>query len=100
MHNIRVVLAGKYVTGSPHIRRKLVHIIIGAVNNSVYNLLIAQIADNKFVGNCFGKIGILQVNAFDPIALSFEALYKMTADKSACAADESCAFRTHNSTNP
>src|SRR5271163_4319052 len=88
MHQIGIMLAGKDVTGTAHIRGELINLIKAAVDDGAAESGIPQIADGEIIGFAFREFMKFQVDTPHPVSIALEPFYQVAADEAACAADQ------------
>jgi len=79
------VLSGKQVAGAAHIGRQLIYLIVPMSNKLPYEPLVAQIADDKFVGRALAKLGLLEVYRDHSVPFALQTLYEVSSYKTASA---------------
>src|SRR3954453_3924343 len=87
MHDGRVMLSGKDVTGPAHVRRELID-LINSVDDFANHGLISQIRDDELVRDRSAVFMRFDIDAANPKAFPFKSLYKMATNESAGATDK------------
>ena len=94
MHDIGVIIAGKYVTGTAHIGRQLVNFAIVVFNDGATETRVAQITNDKLVCRTGAMLVRLQIDTAHPKPLIFETPSEMPSNEAACTTDQ-CLFHLH-----
>jgi hypothetical protein len=88
MHNISVMFAGENVAGAAHIRCQLVNFVEFPVDHRLTQFLVAQIPDDKIIGDRCRKLWKFQIHPADPKVFTFQPSYEMATNKAASSAHE------------
>ncbi len=77
------MLTCKYISGSPHVCRKLIKFIKpDIIRNSIAKFLISQIANHKFICRYRAKLRLFDIRCPNPMAFLLQTLDQMTAYES------------------
>lgn len=85
MHDIGIVFAGEYISGSTHIRGKLVDFVEATIDHFTHDQRISKIPDDEIIGLGLSILVELEINAADPKPLGLKSPNKMSANKAARA---------------
>jgi len=66
VHHVGVMLTGEYISGPAHVRCKLIY-LVNTVNDTLYNVLVAQVAEDKFICFSVRKLVPLAVDSPHPV---------------------------------
>lgn len=95
MHDVRVVLAGKNISGAPHVCCELVNLVEWPIEDLFYKIFIAQVADDKFIRRARREFWLFEIRPAHPISFGLEPLRHMGADEPSRAANQ-CCFLGHS----
>lgn len=92
MHDVRIILAGKNETGTTHVGRELVDLVEGLAtadrHHLVQSVMVPQVKDLKVIRRCRRKLGILEVDATNPVPLLLQAGNHVAPNESAGTENE------------
>jgi hypothetical protein len=89
MHDVGVMLASKYITGTAHIRRKLIDLIEATIDDLAAQERIPQITDHEIIRWRFGKWIELEIDSANPETFTFQAFHQVSTYETARTQDQS-----------
>jgi hypothetical protein len=81
------VVARVEIAGSPIVGCELIN-LIDTVDYLTYYSLVAEVAENEFVGRRVSKIVAFEIDSADPISFRLKTFHQMAAYETAGAIDE------------
>jgi len=91
VHHIGIVFAREDIAGPAHIGGKLINLVKPAVNDMVYEVLVAKVPDNEVIGVSLAKPRKFQVSTPHPKSFPLQTPNEVMTDEPARPADE-CYF--------
>ena len=89
------MLAGEYIAGAAHIRRKLIHLIEATIDELAAYDLFPQIADGEIIRISLGERIELEIDSTYPETFSFQAFHQVATNETARTQDQSCLIGYH-----
>src|SRR5262245_54859108 len=92
MHHIGVVFSGEDIAGPSHVSGELINFIKAPIDRMFYEILVAEIADDKIIRLRLAEAWEFEVGASHPETFALQAAHEMMTDEAAGPADEGYLF--------